>query len=174
MQQISRQLDIKSMNQEGVFTGYASVFDVVDDHHEMIAPGAFSETLQCWRQKGQWPKLLWQHNQQFPIGLWHHIQEDEHGLFVKGQLLLDLHQAKEAYTLMKANVVDGLSIGFKTRKSTPLQRGRLRVLQAVDLYEISLVTFAANPAAKVVSMKSSSLDAALLMRLDDLGQLFRR
>ena len=67
------------------------------------------------------PKLLWQHDQTRPIGIWHEIYEDEYGLFVKGQLLLELHQAKEAYALLKAGVIDGLSIGFRPVKT---RRGR--------------------------------------------------
>jgi HK97 family phage major capsid protein len=100
------------------------------------------------------PKLLWQHDQTRPIGIWHDIYEDDYGLFVKGQLLLDLQQAKEAYALLKAGVIDGLSIGFrpvKTRKSAPNQD---RYIDEVDLQEISLVTFAANKKAKVTAVKT--------------------
>ena len=43
------------------------------------------------------PKMLWQHDPKIPIGLWQNIYEDDYGLFVKGKLLLDIQQGKEAY-----------------------------------------------------------------------------
>jgi hypothetical protein len=111
--------------------------------------------------------------------LWREIREDNHGLFVKGQLLLELAQGREAYSLLKNGIVDGLSIGFATirarRAAGKTGTSQVRVLEEVKLHEISLVTFAANPKAKVerVKMIDPALDD-LIDRLDQLGELLKR
>ena len=171
-------LSLKSHGNDGSFSGYASVFGITDTQGEEVAPGAFSLSLKTWANKGKLPKLLWQHDHRRPIGFWQEIREDGHGLFVRGQLLLDLAQGKEAYSLLKNGVVDGLSIGFVTVRSHQALgrngKGKVRVLEEVNLQEISLVTFAANPGARVeqVKMEEPTVEA-LLVRLDQLGELLR-
>lgn len=172
-------LSLKNWDADGSFSGYASVFGIVDSQGEEVASGAFTLSLKDWGEKGKMPKLLWQHDYCRPIGFWRDIREDNHGLFVKGQLLLDLPQGREAYSLLKNGVVDGLSIGFVTVKARRIDGkklgSRLRVLEEVNLQEISLVTFAANPKAKVdcVKMIDPELEA-MLTRLDQLGELLKQ
>lgn len=144
---------LKSHQEDGFFCGYASVFQVLDHHHEIMAPQAFKASLDQWQRKGKLPKMLWQHDQKQPIGFWHEITEDEHGLFVKGQLLLDLQGGREAYALLKAGVIDSLSIGFRPIKAKRQGKGEPRLFEEVDLMEISLVTFAANAEAKITTVK---------------------
>lgn len=146
-------LCIKSVEEDGVFFGYASVFDCIDFQNDQVMPGAFSKSLETWRAKGLWPKMLWQHDHHHPIGVWLDMQEDATGLLVKGQLLLDVRKGREAYALLKRNVVNGLSIGFSLEKAALSPQGH-QLLQEVYLHEVSLVTFAANPKAKVEWVKS--------------------
>ena len=100
--------------------------------------------------------MLWQHNSAEPIGVYESIREDDIGLWIEGRLLLDLEKGKEAYILLKNQAIRGLSIGFiplawewETRENK-----RIRVLKEIDLWEISLVTFPANPKALVDDVKS--------------------
>lgn len=168
-------LSLKSWGNDGSFTGYASVFGITDSQGEEVAPGAFNLSLKSWAESGKMPKMLWQHDFRHPIGFWQEIREDAHGLYVKGQLLLELGQAREAYSLLKNGIVDGLSIGFITLRGKRADgRPQVRILEEVKLQEISLVTFAANPKAKVdhVKMIDPNLDA-LLLRLDQLGQVIK-
>ena len=144
-------LRLKSCEDDGTFSGYASVFDNRDYQQEVVAKVAFSKSLCDWQSQNKMPKMLWQHDPKTPIGRWLEIKEDQYGLFIKGQLILDLRQGREAYSLLKAEILDGLSIGFQVVKALRQDKGRL--LQEVDLHEISLVTFAANPKAKVTSFK---------------------
>jgi HK97 family phage prohead protease len=166
-------LSLKECDSDGSFIGYASVFGITDSQGEEVASGAFDRSLQSWMESGKMPKLLWQHDYRQPIGFWRDIYEDNHGLFVKGQLLLDLAQGREAYSLLKNGVVDGLSIGFVTvrAKRSDGRNGvsRVRVLEEVNLQEVSLVTFAANPKAKVEHVKM--VDPELETILDRLSQL---
>jgi hypothetical protein len=171
-------LSIKSCETDGSFSGYASVFGVTDSQGEEVAWGAFNQSLKAWADIGKMPKLLWQHDYRQPIGLWHDIHEDKHGLYVQGQLLLDLVQAREAYSLLKNGIVDGLSIGFVTVKSRRKEgrngQARIRVLEEVNLQEVSLVTFAANPKAKVEKVKMIDPEMEnLLSRLDQLEEVLK-
>jgi HK97 family phage prohead protease len=163
-------LCLKSCEDDGTFSGYASVFNNIDLQQEAIAKGAFSKSLYNWQSQNKMPKMLWQHDPKSPIGRWLDIYEDQHGLFVKGQLLLDVCQGREAYALLKAGILDGLSIGFQVVKALRQDKGR--VLQEVDLHEISLVTFAANPKAKITSHKDwlnpYAVVNKLVQRLNDL------
>lgn len=45
--------DIKAVNDDGLFSGYGSVFDVVDSFNEVVAPGAFLESIEETRAKGE-------------------------------------------------------------------------------------------------------------------------
>ena len=140
---------IKTLEDVGTFSGYASVYNVRDAQEEVVAPGAFDSCLQA--SSVVWPKLLWQHDPKEPIGQWTALQDDGHGLFVKGQLFLDLQRGKEAHVLMKAGVVDGLSIGYIPVKTKETPGGK--ILESVMLHEISLVTFPSNPKARVQAVK---------------------
>lgn len=144
-------MEIKEISEEGYFSGYGSVFDVVDDWDDVIVRGAFAETL---RRKT--PVMLWQHDSAEPIGVYEKIREDEIGLWLEGRLLLDIEKGREAHILLKNRAIRGLSIGFlplawewETRDNT-----RVRVLKDIDLWEVSLVTFPANPKAVVDEVKT--------------------
>ena len=100
-------MEIKEISEEGYFTGYGSVFDVVDDWGDVIVRGAFAETLQR-----KTPVMLWQHDSAEPIGVYERIEEDDIGLWLEGRLLLDLEKGREAYILLKNRAIRGLSIGF--------------------------------------------------------------
>lgn len=143
-------LELKAIEENGRFAGYASVFDVVDRQKDIILRGAFQDTLAG--RAGQ-IKLLWQHQFEEPIGVFDRIVEDEHGLYVEGRLLLDIQRAREAYSLLRAGAIEGLSIGYSpVRYSIDPETG-VRLIARVELWEISLVTFPANAQAGVTQVK---------------------
>ena len=144
-------LEIKEINEEGYFSGYGSVFDVIDDWDDVIIKGAFEKSISTKK-----PVMLWQHDSAEPIGVYERVSEDDIGLWLEGRLLLDVEKGHEAYVLLKNRAISGLSIGFvplawewETRDNK-----RVRVLKDVDLWEVSLVTFPANPKASVDNVKS--------------------
>jgi HK97 family phage prohead protease len=145
-------MEIKSLDETGIFKGYGSVFDVIDGWNDVVVKGAFEKSIA--KKK---PAMLWQHDIDKPIGVYTAIEEDTKGLKLEGRLLIDeIGQAKEAYALLKAGAINGLSIGYRalswdyeTRKDK-----QIRVLKELDLWEISLVTFPANPKALVGGIKS--------------------
>ena len=144
-------MEIKSISDEGYFSGYGSVFDVVDDWDDVIVRGAFAETL---RRKT--PVMLWQHDSSNPIGVYEKIYEDDIGLWLEGRLLLDIEKGREAHILLKNRAIRGLSIGFLPLAWEDEMRSRkkIRVLKDIDLWEVSLVTFPANPKAVVDEVKT--------------------
>lgn len=144
-------LEVKSWSEDGVFSGYASVFNVTDDQKDVMMPGAFAKTIK--EQAGE-IKLLWQHHPDEPIGVIEEIREDEVGLFVRCRLLLDLQRGKEAYSLLKAGAMKGMSIGYRVKHAEIDPKTGLRHIYEVELFEVSLVTFPANQKAQVASKSS--------------------
>lgn len=153
---IDRPFEVKDVQDDGVFEGFGSVFGNVDSYKEIVAPGAFTESLAGWKAAGRLPPVLWQHRSGEPIGPYLAMEEQPIGLHVRGQLLVnDVQRAKEARALMKAKAVNGLSIGFVTREDSYDRVTGIRTLKKVDLWEVSVVTFPANPAAQISSVKSA-------------------
>lgn len=173
---LERPFEVKAVEDNGVFEGFGSIFGNVDSYKEIVAPGAFAESLAGWKAAGRLPPILWQHRSGEPIGPYLAMEEQAVGLHVKGQLLVDdVQRAKEARALMKAKAVNGLSIGFVTREDSYDRVSGIRTLKKVDLWEVSVVTFPANPAAQISSVKSA-IDAIETVRdaeafLRDAGRL---
>lgn len=152
----------------GRFTGYASVFGVVDSYGDVVEEGAFKKTL---KENDGFP-LLWSHDPAQPIGSITGA-EDSKGLKVVGELNLDLVSAQEKRSLMKQGVIKGMSIGYEAVKA-PVEDG-VRKLKEVRLWEISLVVFPANRKATVNQIKSvaelsAALEAILTMDVQSLGK----
>ena len=138
--------------EEGVFEGLASTFGARDRAGDVIVPGAFRDSLARARRI----KMLWQHDPRAPIGVWERIAETPAGLAVKGRLVLEVQRAREALALLRAGAVDALSIGFSVPKAGASfdRKLALRRLSRIDLWEVSIVTFPANPEARVARVKS--------------------
>ena len=153
---LERPFEVKAIENDGIFEGFGSVFGNVDAYKEIVAPGAFTDSLAQWKSSGRLPPVLWQHRSGEPIGPYLEMEEQSIGLRVKGQLLVDdVQRAKEARALMKAKAVNGLSIGFVTREDSYDRVTGIRTLKKVDLWEVSVVTFPANPSAQISSIKSA-------------------
>lgn len=138
-------------NTAGVFSGYASLFGVVDSGGDMVMAGAFSRSL--IKRGAQGVKMLWQHQAAEPIGMWTSIVEDARGLKVEGRLDLSVARAREALSLMRKGAIDGLSIGFRTRRATTEKSSGVRRLEEIDLWEISIVTFPMLAQARIGTVK---------------------
>lgn len=155
-QRFDAPLQIKSVSETGEFSGYGSVFGVTDSYGDIIVSGAFADSLADWKSKGRMPAMLWQHNMSEPIGVWTKMEEDEKGLYVEGRLLIDGDPlSKRAHAHMKAGSLSGLSIGYS------LVQGAYRydsdkdalLLEKINLWEVSPVTFPANDEARIEQVK---------------------
>lgn len=137
----------------GTIEGYASVFNIMDRGGDIVLPGAFKRTLADWKKKKQLPPMLWQHDPHTPIGVWTDLVEDEHGLKVVGELIMEVGQAATVRALIKAGAVRGLSIGYQSKEASLDRATGARLLKAVDLWEISPVTFPMLPEAQIGGVK---------------------
>lgn len=136
---------------DGTFEGYASLFGLVDLGGDEVVHGAFARSL---AQKGPRAiRMLWQHDPSLPIGSWVSIKEDQRGLRVKGRLNLAVARARETLALLKEGAVDGLSIGFRVKTARKSADGGIRRLLDIDLWEISIVTFPMLRQARITSVK---------------------
>jgi HK97 family phage prohead protease len=151
--EVTRCFKIQTLNHQGLFSGYASVFDIEDEQKDIIKPGAFRKSLETLERQSRLPKMLWQHDANEPIGRWLFMEEDENGLYVEGQLILEVQRASEAYALMQSKAIDGLSIGYRVHESFKDRSLQTRHITKLELFEVSLVTFAANPAARIMNVK---------------------
>lgn len=164
MERIEVKFEADSVDRTGEFAGYGAVFGNIDSHGDVIAPGAFQESLSEWKARGKLPPMLLQHGgwqmvdtDAIPVGKWTKMAEDEIGLRVEGKLInLDTEVGKRVYGAMREGVLDGMSIGFRPKKfsrRTKPEEPR-RTLEVLDLVELSIVTFPANGKARVVDVKS--------------------
>jgi len=108
-------VDVQDIKLDGRFSGYASVFGAV--------------------------RMLFQHDPDEPIGCWSKIVEDEKGLYVEGKIIRGVRRSEEVLELMREGALDGLSIGFKTKRARVNPTTKIRTILAADLWEISVVTF---------------------------------
>ncbi len=131
----------------GYFEGLLSSYKHVDKGGDLVERGAYTVDLQ---RNGSTRPLLWQHNPAEPIGSLE-LSDQPDGLHVKGQLLLELPIAKQAYILIKNNIVKGLSIGYETVKKEFIDG--VRHLKEITLYEGSIVTFPMSLQSTITAVK---------------------
>ena len=142
-----------TIDADGTVEGYASLFGEIDQARDMVMRGAFADTL---AQRGiRRIPMLFQHDPSEPVGIWLELREDHRGLYARGRLIPDVARARELLSLLRAGAIDGLSIGFRTSKARIDPRSRVRNLIAVDLWEISIVTFPMLMGARVRAVKHS-------------------
>jgi uncharacterized protein len=122
--------------------GYASLFGIEDLSGDVVRAGAFAASL---RRAVPTPMLM-EHRPGRVAGRWSAVREDGRGLFVRGFVAPDAPAGREALARIGGGMT-GLSIGYVALQwSTRLGRGR--VLKAIELKEISLVSAPMLPQAR--------------------------
>jgi HK97 family phage prohead protease len=145
----------------GIVSGYAAVFNkLVPSFNEMVRPGAFTRSIAEHRSHGTPIVMLWAHDPSQPIGKWS-ATEDDYGLKVEGQILTDVVKGREALSLIANKIVNGLSIGFRTRADERGPNG-VRVITDAQLEEVSLTAFPAQPGARVTAVRHEAGITAFL------------
>ncbi len=144
---------VKSVEDSGEFTGYASIFGNVDLVGDIVEPGAFAKTL---ADKGGRVKLLDGHDRDKRAGIVF-LKEDARGLYVdRGVLNLKSPVGRQLYEDLKFysehDEPMGMSIGYDVLAAEP--EGRINHLKELKLWEVSIVTFPANERAGVTSVKA--------------------
>lgn len=175
----SFEINVKSVDlEEGVISGYASVFGNVDSYGDIVVKGAFSRFLAEAKVKGKVIPVFYGHNMEDPkanIGRVLELREDEHGLWFKAQLDLsgDTY-GRLVYSQLKDGRLDSLSFGFSVIDSRNTSKGY--ELRDLELYEISVVPIPANSEALITEVKAGRAISAKNMDLirrayEALGEL---
>lgn len=154
--------EIKAVSDDGLFSGYGSVFGNVDSGGDIVHRGAFAKSIQEWEGRKRMPPVLWNHDRNEPIGVYTSIREDEKGLYVEGKLLVnEVQRAREIHALMKAGALDGMSIGYSVRSREKDRATGVTHLKELRLFEVSIVTFPMNEESRVDAVKAALEEGAL-------------
>jgi HK97 family phage prohead protease/HK97 family phage major capsid protein len=101
--------------------------------------------------------FLYQHNSRQPIGTVISAKKTAQGLFIRVQIAAQgiASFIDEAWSLIKAGLVKGFSIGFRGLETSYMaDTGGIRFIRS-ELFEISAVTIPANAEATITSVKSA-------------------
>lgn len=162
-------LEIKALDDKGDgkrrFRGIAST-PATDRMGDIVEPKGAKFTLPI--------PLLWQHKHSEPIGWVRAAKVTDKGIEIEGEVaelpphegdgpdhLINLRQRlAEAWAMMKAGLVRGLSIGFNPLESSRIEGTYSYRFLSWDWLELSAVTIAANAEASVTAIRS--VDQAIL------------
>ena len=149
-------LEIKaslSVTDAGEIIGTAWPFNAgPDTMGDLITKGAFGSVSTDL-------PMLFGHDPSDLIGSWTETGETNDGLITKGRLHMDKPRARAVLSMIKSELITGLSIGFRTKAATT--QGRNRVISQLDLAEISVVRNPAHPKARIIAAKSN--DSAITL-----------
>ena len=134
-----------------LFTGYASVFNkpygVRDNkgvYDETISPGAFKKTL----QEQDDVRFLVNHDG-IPLARTSsgtlELEEDQYGLFVRAELDPTNPKVAEVASAMKRGDLNEMSFAFAAVRDEFNQQGDERFVSEARLFDVSVVTYPANP-----------------------------
>lgn len=148
--------EVKRAGEAGEIEGYASTFGgEPDSYGDVIEAGAFADTIAAHKAAGTMPTMLWGHNaSEVPIGDWLDMAEDDKGLWIKGRLDVADPVGDRVYRAIKAGRVRGLSIGYEVVSDR--KEDGVRILEKVDLWEVSAVNFPANSRALLTDVKDQN------------------
>lgn len=157
-----------SMPADGIVEGYASTFDrEPDSYGDVIAPGAFTDSLARWRESGKPIPLLYGHSTEDPeynIGKVVEAYEDERGLFVRAEFDADNPKAQYVRKLVMEGRLYQFSFAYQVLDAgtVELESGiEAYELRKLDLFEVSLVQIPANQHAEVTEVKEGMPEVKL-------------
>lgn len=164
MKRLNVQAEYKAAGETGSFSGYASIFGNIDLGGDIVERGAFQEIVT--NEEGK-VVTLWQHDSRQPIGV-AMVKQDDRGLAFDGQLVMEDATARKAHAHMKAKSVRGMSIGYDLLPGGgEIMESGVRVLKALKLWEISVVTWGMNPLAGVTDAKQYEKQISTIRDFED-------
>lgn len=135
---------------ELIIEGHGAVKGNIDSYKDVIVDGAFKKTI---KEQGDRIAFCYQHDIYNPIGKIIEIKEDSKGLWLRVKISDAENDIK---TKIKEGILKEMSIGYSV---IDMKRGEqdgedVNLLTEIKLYEVSLVTLAANPLAIIEGMKA--------------------
>ena len=146
--------ELKVIGDQGEIEGYALTYGNVDQGGDICLKGCATNTLR--KRPPPKVKMLLSHDTQSIIGKWTDFIDDDKGLFGKGRLFLDIQKGRETYALIKEDAIDGLSIGYRTIKDAYDPDRKARLLEEIEIREVSICPFPMNEEAIITSVKQAS------------------
>ena len=136
-----------------VIKGYASVFNNTDSDSDVIKAGSFNRTIKSWGPEGKDRiKLLAQHDMSRPVAKITSLREDSNGLYMEAKF--GTHRdGEDYYAMAKEGIINEFSVGFVPVEKEENEKGGYDISE-IKLYEVSMVTVAANDEAIVTDVKS--------------------
>lgn len=146
----------------GSVKGYASTFDrEPDSYGDVVAKGAFEDSLKHWESIGKPIPLLYGHNTDDPeynIGKVTLAREDDRGLYVEAEFDAENPKAQYVRKLAKEGRLYQFSFAYQVLDAAPVELAdgiKANELRKMDLFEVSLVQIPANQHAEVVEVKDA-------------------
>ena len=157
MEHLYKNFDMKAAEDFGSISGYFSTYDrIPDSYGDVIARGAFTDTIKAREESGHPFPLCWNHDLDQIIGKVDSIEDTEKGPLMTASFF-DTPLAQEKREIVKSGVVYQFSFAYdvKDAAQVTLEDGtKANELRQIDLFEVSIVPIPANPRAEVTSIKS--------------------
>ena len=135
--------------------GYASVFNNTDSDDDVILKGSYNKSIKEWGPLGKDRiKLVAQHDISRPVAKITELKEDENGLFMEAKFGTHT-DGEDYYRMTKEGIVNEFSVGFVPVEKEENDKGGYDISN-IKLYEVSMVTVAANDEAVVTDVKANS------------------
>lgn len=150
---------IKSADDAGTISGYFSTYDrIPDSYGDVIAKGAFAETIAKRKESGHPFPLCWNHDLNQIIGSVDpdSIEDTEKGPFMTASFF-NTPLAQEKREIVKSGVVYQFSFAYDVLEAGPveLEDGiKANELRKLDLFEVSIVPIPANQNAVMTDVKA--------------------
>lgn len=163
MEHLVKNFGVKSDNDTGTISGYFSTYDrIPDSYGDVIAPGAFTDTIKAREESGHPFPLCWNHDLNQIIGKVDSIVDDEHGPLMTATFF-DTPLAQEKRAIVQSGVVYQFSFAYdiEDQGEVTLEDGtKANELRKLNLFEVSIVPIPANPRAEVTEVKSGRRNSA--------------
>lgn len=148
---------------EGEFVAYASTFTrTPDSYGDVVAKGAFADTLQAWKESGNVLPVLFGHRFDDPdynLGGVVEAEEDDHGLKIRGKLDLENPKSQQVHRMLKGRRIGEMSFAYDVKDSgtvTLADGTKATELRRLDLYEVSVVPVGANRDTEILAVKDAA------------------
>lgn len=173
-------LALKADAEQGIASGYSSLFWVVDSYAEATAPGSFAKSIADRGPTGA-DRILVRYEHEKTVGRHLSMVEDVRGLYIEALISDDGMYGSMLRRQLADGVPYGWSIGFRRQgdrtatdadpldfSSAPewvksLPRNEIRILTETKMMENSAVSFPANDPAVISSYRSEAEDFAALL-----------
>ena len=164
MEHLYKSFGLKADEGSGTISGYFSTYDrEPDSYGDVIAPGAFTDTIKAREESGHPFPLCWNHDLDQIIGKVDTIEDTEKGPLMTASFF-NTPLAQEKRELVKSGVVYQFSFAYDVLDAdkVTLEDGtKANELRKLDLFEVSIVPIPANQNAVMTEIKSEVATATV-------------